>query len=605
MPRGAIRFSHCQFLLFALVCSVSIPNVLAQVTPSGNDANQPTIQFKAESNLVLVRVVVRDANGHPVEGLKKEDFRVFDRGKEQTISQFEEESEPGSGAIVVNPGAAPTQPQLPGKLRFFALYFDSLDTNADEMIQARDAADEYFAGHLGPNDRVAVLTTDKVLTDFTSDSKQIHEALFKLQSSAAVGSRVHECPDLTDYQAAEILETNDLTSDAWRTAWAEAKTCPARSFAADGNAQAANPDTSDMVPIRMIARRVLGRAAIQTRRNLDSLRQLVRYVAKLQGERAVLLVSPGFLSQSAQYELDRVIDSALRSQVVVDTLDPKGLRLGMREADASQPSAVLPDPKAVEARHNLDAEREFSIADVMAELAQGTGGEFIHNENDLRLGLEALAGQQGRYVLAFVPTEMKRDGKFHELKVALAEKRRGYTLESRRGYYVPKEGEEAGNAKEEAAATPPPPAPAGAEAEKTVTPIAVPPAESEIDDALKSQTDSDALPVGMEVQTGPGQLSVLTHLDVRPLPLKKDGGRNQNELTFVAAVFDQDNKAVQVKERHAKVDLSEDQLADFLNDGVEVRTAFVLKPGTYRLRIVVTEADENKVATLSRQVTVP
>src|SRR5215472_9511670 len=42
--------------------------------------------FKVRVNLVLVRVVVRDAEGHVVPNLKKEDFQLFDNRKPQTIS---------------------------------------------------------------------------------------------------------------------------------------------------------------------------------------------------------------------------------------------------------------------------------------------------------------------------------------------------------------------------------------------------------------------------------------------------------------------------------------------------------------------------------------
>ena len=37
--------------------------------------------FKLRVNLVQVHVIVRDAAGKPVEGLRKEDFQLFDNGK--------------------------------------------------------------------------------------------------------------------------------------------------------------------------------------------------------------------------------------------------------------------------------------------------------------------------------------------------------------------------------------------------------------------------------------------------------------------------------------------------------------------------------------------
>jgi VWFA-related protein len=105
---------------------------------------------------VLVRVVVRDAEGKPVEGLRKEDFKVLDRGKEQSISQFEVETStplPRTLAGKSAPGqTAPTPPTaIPGN--FVGLYFDDLNTSVADMDFARDAADRYLAVnlYLGPN----------------------------------------------------------------------------------------------------------------------------------------------------------------------------------------------------------------------------------------------------------------------------------------------------------------------------------------------------------------------------------------------------------------------------------------------------------------------
>src|SRR5208282_5071684 len=47
-----------------------------------------TATFRVNVRLVLARVVVRDARGHAVGNLHKEDFELFDNGKPQVISHF-------------------------------------------------------------------------------------------------------------------------------------------------------------------------------------------------------------------------------------------------------------------------------------------------------------------------------------------------------------------------------------------------------------------------------------------------------------------------------------------------------------------------------------
>src|SRR6266852_7528073 len=52
-------------------------------------AQTPTNTFKASSNLVIVNVTVRDKSGKVLNGLKKEDFQVFEDDKPQPVSVFE------------------------------------------------------------------------------------------------------------------------------------------------------------------------------------------------------------------------------------------------------------------------------------------------------------------------------------------------------------------------------------------------------------------------------------------------------------------------------------------------------------------------------------
>ena len=50
----------------------------------------PVITLRSDVHLVLLDVSVTDANGRPVTGLAKEDFRLFEDTTEQTIKHFEE-----------------------------------------------------------------------------------------------------------------------------------------------------------------------------------------------------------------------------------------------------------------------------------------------------------------------------------------------------------------------------------------------------------------------------------------------------------------------------------------------------------------------------------
>lgn len=54
----------------------------------------------------------------------------------------------------------------------------------------------------------------------------------------------------------------------------------------------------------------------------------------------------------------------------------------------------------------------------MAELADGTGGSYFHNDNNLEAGfLDLVSGPASVYLLAFSPAKVKSNGAYHALQV--------------------------------------------------------------------------------------------------------------------------------------------------------------------------------------------
>jgi VWFA-related protein len=580
-------------LLAAFVFPVKPARAQVQTNTTANDL--PATRLKVTSNLVVVRVVVRDAQGKPVKGLRKEDFKLFDSGKEQPIAQFEVESavEPPSPPVAARKpeqAVAALSSALPG--RFLALYFDDQYTSDTDMIQVRQAADDYLAAHLQPTDRVAVFTSGKMLSDFTSDPKQIHEALSQLRASGRAPAPGHDCPDLSDYQALEMMKTAarlDLknpfnTGDAWGLAFEEA---------------GARDCLPSLVPIANRnylldkASTVAGQVEILTRSNLRELEEVVKYTAQMPGQRIVILGSPGFLLQDDnQFQLERVIDHALRLQVVISSLDPRGLPIIARQVDASR--TYMPGLLGTSsgAMHRMDQNREVLAGDVLAQVAEGTGGEYFHNNNDLRAGFGRLAGSPGAYILAFAPKDLKPDGKLHQLKVTLAERETGYSIQARRSYFAPRNEAEA-----------------KAEATEVEASSAASQAQEQIREALLSKTEIAQFPVVLDANVSAGQgetheLSLSSHVDPKSLHLEREGDHNRDTLTFIFGVFDQKENLVMAQQRHANVDIADGQLPEFLKAGISVDMAFQLKPGSYRIRGIVTDS-EQRLTALSRNVDIP
>ena len=283
----------------------------------------------------------------------------------------------------------------------------------------------------------------------------------------------------------------------------------------------------------------MNQAQAQARVNLHQLQEVVKHTSQMHGQRTVILVSPGFISQDEQFQLDRLIDQAPRLQVVVSALDPKGLAVLMREADTSR-SYIPISPNMLQSAKRLDSLREWVAIGVLADIAQGTGGEFFHISNDLKAGLGALAGSPAYYILAFAPKDIEQDGKFHELKVTLAEKEKGLSSQARRGYFAPKNGAEPPDETQEAQATPP-----AATLPETPQPQAKSPetkpaetssseaqaqvqaqSQEQLRQAVLSKADLQRFPVALDVKLSDVQgetheLFVNGHLDATPLHFHK------------------------------------------------------------------------------------
>jgi VWFA-related protein len=73
---------------------------------------------------------------------------------------------------------------------------------------------------------------------------------------------------------------------------------------------------------------------------------------------------------------------------------------------------------------------------VMAEFADGTGGTFFKNDNDLKGGLTMLAaGPEYKYLLELSLSDVKQNGSYHALKVQVD--RKDVKIQARDGYFAP------------------------------------------------------------------------------------------------------------------------------------------------------------------------
>jgi VWFA-related protein len=74
----------------------------------------------------------------------------------------------------------------------------------------------------------------------------------------------------------------------------------------------------------------------------------------------------------------------------------------------------------------------------LAEIAEATGGIFIHDTNDLLAGMRrVLADGRDYYTLSYVSKDSKMDGKFRAITIRLRDSK--LVVRAKRGYWATEE----------------------------------------------------------------------------------------------------------------------------------------------------------------------
>ena len=386
-----------------------------------------------EANSVLIPVVVRDSQGRSVGGLKKEDFQIFDKNKPQVISGFSIQKRSGlenyrpsaeptptnSGSTKATPGSAQSPAKTPE--RFIVFLFDDMHLDTGDLAQIQKVATKMIAEALNDSDLGAVVSTSGANSGLTHDRAKLQDAIMKLRVQILYRNNEHGCPRVDYYQAVRIVEFHDFMALDDATEAAQA-CCECSKDLAQRYAQEA-------------ANRAAKIGDLDVRMTLGPIREIIRKMGSLPGQRTLILISPGFLTINslAIAQASEILDFAAQSNVTVSALDARGLYTGMRDAGDDRTNSA----RSEQNKTKYHSESMLLDEAVMAELADGTGGTFFHNSNDLEGGFRALTEvPEYVYLLEMSLQNVKHDGDYHPLKVKLDQE--GLKLQARRGYFAPK-----------------------------------------------------------------------------------------------------------------------------------------------------------------------
>jgi len=533
----------------ALALLLAMP-LQAQQDAQQVNTNQGTgYVLRAESDLVLTNVVVRDAKtGQVVLGLKQSDFTVLENGKAQKISDFDFESvdmaKPLNEATISGlassaQGKTATSGVRPEDLkdhRLIVFFFDLTSMQPEDLDRSVDAAKEFLTHKMQPADLIALVSLDtelKVDQDFTSDKNLL---------------------------TGKIGMYNGTEGDAF------AQGANANSNQVE-DASGYTPDESEYNDIN-------------TDRELFALKAISKSLERINQKKSLLYFSGGLSRDGIenQASLRSAINAAVRANLSIYSLDTRGLQAVSPLGDASTGSlrgTGAYNGGAIQNNFNAN----FASQETLTTLSVDTGGKAFLDNNDFSPAFAQIQRHTSAYyVIGFHSTDTARDGRFRKLTVKV--NRPGVKLEYRPGYYAPADFRHSG--KEDR--------------------------ERELEEELASDLPATDVALYLDAyyfRLDENRFYVPVSLIVpgSQIPFIKGGDKDKATLDVIGEVIDEAKRPIGHVRETVKLNVNEDQQARQKN--IQYSTSFNLPPGKYHLKFVVRENQNGRMGSFEADVSLP
>ena len=427
-----------RLLIFAAACTLTpllCSGLHAQATPASSAA-EPTFTLRANTNLVVLDVVVTDSKGKPVHDLKASDFKLQENDAPEQIRSFQEHASAreSSAPPAPLPGLAPGlftnfQP-APRSGPVNILLLDTLNTPLRDQAFVRNQLLDYLK-KAPANQQIGIFgLTDHlvILQGITSDPAILRNAL--LQKKALHASALLDDP------------TGGGGGDG------AGATSVSDAVASLGY----NPDTLQLLANiqQFEAQQQSAQVQVRAQLTLDALNQLARYLANIPGRKNLLWfsgslpvsllpngdVNNAFAGQQSFQEEFRETSSLLaRSQVAVYPIDARGVQNSPTYSVAASGTRYATNPQQAGKDDIKFSQQNAQENGTMQEVAEDTGGRAFFNTNALTDAVtEAINSGSNYYTLTYTPTEQMSDGQFRRISVSLGQSKD--TLAYRKGYYA-------------------------------------------------------------------------------------------------------------------------------------------------------------------------
>ncbi|MGB9258389.1 MAG: VWA domain-containing protein [Candidatus Korobacteraceae bacterium] len=534
----------------------AIAVIAALLCPDLGLAQQTGYTFKAEAELVLVNVSVRDRDGNLVRDLKPEDFTILEDGKPQKVSSFDIENMANAPAVetarqqvnlLSTPAkkatAVPANPTLSAQAqaikdrRLIILFFDLSAMEPDEIERSAIAAQNYVDKQMQPADLVAVVSLGNSIMlnqDFTSDRTQLKKALQGFNLGAGAG-----------FEEGSVGTTEGTPNNA-------------NSFTVD--------DTEYNI--------------FNTDRRLEAIRSIALQVASVPQEKALIYFSSGMdrTGIENESELRSATNAAVLANMAIYTMDIRGLQ-ALPPGGAAQ-NASLRGISPYNGQSTLnDLNSNFTTQETLVSLSVDTGGRAYLDSNDFTRVFRGVQQDMDMYyLLGYHSTNTARDGKFRKITVRV--NRPGVKLEYRKGYYA--EADFRHSNKEDR--------------------------ERQLQEELASDLPSTDLPLYLAT----GYFRLADNRYYIPISLIVPGSaipftrnRDQDKATLDILGVVTDERKVPVGGIRDTVKLAVNAANEVQRKNVQYDNGLILPPGKYHLKIVVRENENGQMGAFETDFAIP
>jgi VWFA-related protein len=402
---------------------------------SGPDGALGTL--KVQSSTVVEDVVVTDRRGHPITGLRKDDFQIYENGKPQNITFFE----PHFPSVSTAQPAPTLSPNTFSNITAFQqdettniLLLDGLNTASADQMYARRQMLKYLDS-LPSGLRIGVFLLGdrlRLLQGFTQDSSLLHASIEKL-SNKPLSVALESTPDELASQSNALNDLNTMTQGP-------------------GGGQLAEM-ISDLQGF--LAKSTEVQQNQQLLMTLDALRSIARYVSAVPGHKNLIWfvgsfplcqLGPTASKTECPYEdqVERTINELSAARVSLYPVDAGGVSAPNADVGGSgfdQTTGLIPGTSAPIYGTSGPSGSAFVAASIdpyfrfiaSENWAEATGGKAAHN-NDLAGAVQEVVRNGTRYyTLAYVPSIREELGRERKIKVVVLTG--NYKLAYRRSYF--------------------------------------------------------------------------------------------------------------------------------------------------------------------------